>query len=199
MAIVSHIIIPIVEGHGEFEGVRVLLQRLWYELQLGGYLEVERPIRRPKGKLRKEDELVRAVEFAGLRARRSEHVGLILIMFDADDACPVELVAESQPWVDNVATDQLKTFALPKIEVESWLIAGRSGFEELLNEEYQDLQNDFDPDTKGKGWLKRYYKSNYSETVDFPGLCSRYSVTDAREQSRSFKKLCKECEILSQN
>ncbi|MHC4698736.1 MAG: hypothetical protein ACYTFA_18560 [Planctomycetota bacterium] len=80
-------IAPIVEGHGEVGAVRILLSRIWTELLGGEYVDVTRPIRRPRSKLVKKEELGRAVELALLNlasARVSNDPAMVLILLDAD-------------------------------------------------------------------------------------------------------------------
>ncbi|MEQ8790640.1 MAG: hypothetical protein RIC55_30360 [Pirellulaceae bacterium] len=55
---------PIVEGHGEVEAVRVLLERLWYELLGGEYVHVLQPIRRPRRNLARKADFRKAMLLA---------------------------------------------------------------------------------------------------------------------------------------
>lgn len=59
---------PIVEGHGEYECVRILIERVWHELLGGEYIEVLRPIRQKRNRLVKAEELAKAVEFSPRRS-----------------------------------------------------------------------------------------------------------------------------------
>ncbi len=55
---------PIVEGHGEFNAVRTLLQRIWTELLGGEFIDVLQPVRQPRSQLVKKDGLLKAVGLA---------------------------------------------------------------------------------------------------------------------------------------
>jgi hypothetical protein len=52
---------PIVEGDGEFQCVRILLDRIWRELLGGDYIDVTRAVRWPSGRLRKKEGVQGAV------------------------------------------------------------------------------------------------------------------------------------------
>ena len=45
----SIVVCPIVEGHGEYEAARPLIQRTWTEVVGGAHAEVLRPIRVYRG------------------------------------------------------------------------------------------------------------------------------------------------------
>jgi hypothetical protein len=62
----SPVVAPIVEGHGEVAAVRGLVSRIGLELLAGTWIEVAQPFRLDSGKMRKPDELARA-----LRTHRS--------------------------------------------------------------------------------------------------------------------------------
>lgn len=76
-------IATIVEGHGEFYAVPILLRRI--AESRGHTVHVPRPIRVNRDKIVKPGELERAVELA---ARRVETNGCILILLDAEKDCP---------------------------------------------------------------------------------------------------------------
>ena len=43
-------VLPIVEGQGEVESIRLLLERIWREVVGGEFIDVLQPIRSPKSK-----------------------------------------------------------------------------------------------------------------------------------------------------
>ncbi|MBW8878244.1 MAG: hypothetical protein JF614_25050, partial [Acidobacteria bacterium] len=83
---------PIVEGHGEDNAIRILLQRVWMELLGGEYIDVLKPLRVSKLKLVQPRELVRSVELAvrnlRLRTPVSGDPAMVLILLDADQDAP---------------------------------------------------------------------------------------------------------------
>src|SRR5687767_14271440 len=97
-------IVPIVEGHGEVEAVPILLRRIWSELIGGDVAEVMKPIRQPRSRLFKEEELVRAVGLARIKLDSAEakvDETLILVIFDSNGDCPAvhgpRLLAAARP------------------------------------------------------------------------------------------------------
>lgn len=85
------VIAPIVEGHGEVSAVREIVTRIGLELLGGKWIEVAQPFRLDSGKMRKPDELAKAIRIA---AARVEGPGGVLVLRDGDDAdvdCPVQL------------------------------------------------------------------------------------------------------------
>ena len=88
----------IVEGYGEVAALPILLERIWYELIKGTYIDVLRPpIRQPRNKLaqNKDDALSRAVELAASKLMHAPAAmrdpELILVLIDADKERPCEL------------------------------------------------------------------------------------------------------------
>jgi hypothetical protein len=75
------VIAPIVEGHGEVPAVREIVTRIGLELLGGTWIDVAQPFRLDSGKMRKPDELAKAIRFAAgasgraQRCRRSREPG----------------------------------------------------------------------------------------------------------------------------
>jgi hypothetical protein len=86
-------VVPIVEGHGEDNSIRILLQRIWDELLGGDYVDVVKPIRGKRLKLVKTKELERALNLALLKLRATDFEGpaMILVLLDADSDLPCVL------------------------------------------------------------------------------------------------------------
>ena len=68
-------IAPIVEGHGETESIRTLVQRIWTELLGGSFVEVLRPIRQKRNKLVRKQDLQNAVRLALAKLRAACGLG----------------------------------------------------------------------------------------------------------------------------
>ena len=83
-------IFPIVEGHGEVQAVPILLRRL-AEVYQNYSLQVLSPFRVPKGQMVNTDQFERAIEYGARKLRQEEGGGGILVLLDADNACPAEL------------------------------------------------------------------------------------------------------------
>lgn len=187
-------IVPIVEGDGEVAALPVLLRRLNEWKRPGTAIDISHPIRVRKDRfLRRDEEFSRHVQLACLKANVG---GLVLILLDADDDCPA---VESE----NIRTRALRVnntreFAviMPNREYEAWFIAaapslsGRRGFE-LANNDNSHLV----PETKrdAKGWIReRMGSDGYRETRDQAAFSAHLDLEMAFQNSRSFRKLCKE-------
>jgi len=84
----------IVEGQGEYEAIRTVLERIWYELLHGDSIEVMRPFRQKQGTLLKEEGLKAAVDAVKIKLGPEAADGsrkLVLILIDAESQCPKEL------------------------------------------------------------------------------------------------------------
>ena len=82
-------VVPIVEGHGDAVAVPVLLRRLVDAAKAWDAVRIGQPIRCKRGQLVDQAELTKRVRLARLR----KDCSAILILFDSDDDCPVELAA----------------------------------------------------------------------------------------------------------
>jgi hypothetical protein len=133
-------------------------------------------------------------------AENAEYRGLILLLLDAEQACPANLapallaaVNEQCPHISNV------TCVLAVKEFENWLIAGATGFAGKTELGLPDpLVLPQDPETrKGSAWLAEQRQqakrgSTYSKTVDGVQFVKRMDLGAARASSPSFDKLCRE-------
>jgi hypothetical protein len=176
----------IVEGHGEVQAAPVLLRRLASELDETLHLEIPPPLRVPRSKLLKEEELRRAVE---LMARKTSPDGALLVLLDADSDCPAEVGPRLLEWARAVRADRPVAVVLAKSEYEAWLIAaavslrGKRGLPADL-----DPPNNPEAMRDAKGWLGSRMPHRYSETIDQAALTALMSLVEARA-CMSFQKL----------
>ncbi|WP_435109689.1 DUF4276 family protein [Nocardiopsis synnemataformans] len=113
-------IAPIVEGHGEHKAVRDLLTRVATEYA-GAWIDVAQPFRLDSAKMRKPDELARAVL---LQSRRVPDRGGVLVLRDGDDkdvTCPIELARSIAPDPALARCTVEVVIACP--EYEAWFLA----------------------------------------------------------------------------
>ena len=79
----------IVEGHGEVTAAPVLLRRLLWDCAQSYGVDVGNPvIRRTQSQLRREADVRDAVRLA----LAQPDCAAVLVLFDGEDECPVELV-----------------------------------------------------------------------------------------------------------
>jgi hypothetical protein len=185
---------PIVEGHGENEAIRVLLERLWH--QLGGeYIGVLRPLRHPKSQLiHRSTTLNRAVDLAARKLASFSGRHLVLILLDADTDAPCILGPDLLNRARNARSDVDITCVLANVEYETWFIAAAESLSEYLNVPHQFPLAPEDVRC-GKGWVEKHFKgARYSETLDQPAMTAAMDLTLCRNRCPSFDKLCRELE-----
>lgn len=186
---------PIVEGHGEDNSIRILLQRVWTELLGGEHVEVLKPIRWPRTKLVKASELGRAVELALLKIGSVEDPAMVLILLDADEDLPCVLGPTLLKSARERRADADISCVVANVEYETWFAAACASLHEYLDLSRGTLPEAPERERLGKAWIqKRFRGIKYSETVDQPAMTSRMDLAACRERSPSFDKLCRELE-----
>lgn len=189
-------IVPIVEGQGEVEAVPILLRRMSNAIDPEVVLDVRKPIRVGRDKIVKEGELERYVELA---ARTAGPAGAVLLLLDADDACPAELAPRLLERTRSERPDLRSAVVLANREYEAWFLAGAGSLASR-----RGLPNDLTaPDDAesirdAKGWLqaRRTDGFAYSPTADQPALTAHLDLEAARGGSPSFDKLFRDLESL---
>jgi len=184
---------PIVEGDGEVAAVPVLLRRLLPEL--GAYMEVGRPIQRPRSDFTQEQKFKLAFQIADSKPG----VQAVLVLFDADDDCARNCVPHLAVWARQEIAHLPCAVVMARREYEVWLLAaieslrGQRGI--LANASYEA-----DPEAKrdAKGALRRLTRGEtYSPTADQSALTATFDLAAAYRRCSSFRKLVKElCRIL---
>src|SRR5262249_30736526 len=116
----------IVEGQGEYQAARCLLERVWYELLGGDFIDVLRPFRQPQGTLLQEEGLKHAVDAVKTKLGREEPGGarkLVLVLIDAEEQCPKELAPRLLEWARQARSDADIACVLPNPMFETWFVA----------------------------------------------------------------------------
>ncbi len=180
---------PIVEGQGEVAAVPLLLRRLMGEAHAWG-LEVGRPHRRPRTQLVKKDSLQRAVQIAAL----PDHCAAILVLFDADDDCPMELAPILEAWAVEAAGGKPCAVVMANREYEAWFLASIEalrGKASILPEATSHHEPEVPRDAKGELERRMPHSASYSPTVDQVALTAHFDLERAYRHCRSFRKLVK--------
>lgn len=185
-------IASIVEGHGEVAALPVLLRRL-NEWRPGHcYAQALPPIRVHRDRfLNREDEFRKQLLLA---AAKCGEQGWILVVLDADDDCPVELAADIYQRARQHVPHRRLSVVLPKREYEAWFIAAARSLDGCRGFRCPDeLPADAETPRDAKGWLRQNMGSQtYSEVLDQPAFTAYFDLQQALDNSRSFRKLCKE-------
>ncbi|GAB1391534.1 MAG: hypothetical protein AMXMBFR78_21610 [Rubrivivax sp.] len=182
-------IVTIVEGDGEVRALPVLLRRL-AEARKMYDLQVPTPIRVHKDQfIRRPEEFNRKVQLAIAKAQD----GVVLVVLDADDDCPVDLASDIVTRANAIAPHGRVAVVIAQREYEGWFlaaaesIAGARGLDEGIT-----APGDPDSIRDAKGWLsQRMGNGRYHEVSDQPALSAVFDIEQASQRSRSLRKLVK--------
>lgn len=176
----------IVEGDGEIEALPVLLRRIRDWKTPDAQVQIQRPVRLPRGKILKcERDLERHLILAAEKCLQN---GWILIVFDSDNACPKELAERIRTFASTVVAHRRVSVVIPHCEFEAWFIAA-------YNRTEATSANNVDPERirDAKGWVAQHTLGGaYREVLDQPKLSAKMDLETALVHSRSFRKLCKD-------
>ena len=178
-------VVPIVEGHGDVRAVPVLLRRLVGAANAWKEVRIDQAVRCSRGKLVKEVELKKRVRLAS----RRKDCGAILIIFDSDDDCPVELAAQVREWAVAEAGPVCEV-VLAKREYEAWFLAAIESLRTHPSVR-ADARSHPDPEAPrgAKDKLEAMMHISYSETTHQPAFSKCFCMAAAYVRCRSFRKL----------
>lgn len=178
---------PIVEGQGDVAAVPVLLRRL-AEVADAREVRVARPHRRPRTKLVRKDTLQESVRVA----RLTPGCSAILILFDADGSCPMEIAPALAAWAQEAADPIPCAVVMANREYEAWFLAAIESLRGTAGIR-PDAAAYASPETPrdAKGALESMMRSgaSYLATADQVRLTARLDLPAAYSASRSFRKL----------
>ena len=185
-------IASIVEGDGEVSALPILLRRLAAEWEPTALINPLQPIRVRRDKfLNREDEFRRQLLLA---AAKSGDEGWILIVLDADDDCPAitgqQIYTRAQQYVPH----RRLSVVLANREFEAWFIAAAHSLQGVRGFFVRDDERiEAESPRNAKGWMREHMqKGIYREILDQPAFAARINLQQAFENSRSFRKLCRE-------
>jgi hypothetical protein len=182
----------VVEGEGEQDALPVLLRRLVPHLIPGGYADFVRPWRVHAGSLFQGNW--GKVESAVAEARAKGYCAVLLVL-DTDcegERCPLVIAGPLLSRLQNLAPDLHVGLVLAECEFETWFIEAA---ESLRGQRGlpQDLERPANPLIRdAKGWIGERMPKKYRETLDQAALAAVMDIEVARQNSRSFRKLCDE-------
>lgn len=184
----------IVEGHGEEEAVPVLIRRIAAEINPGG--QIGELIRVTKTLLLRPGELEKRVTPAN---RKSGTGSRVLVVIDADDDRPQELIEQIERRLRTAAPHIKSAVAVAVKEFESWFIAGVEGIRGCRGVSQQATPISV-PESKrdAKGWLSGLMPADhpYSETLHQAAFTAVFDIVKARQRSPSFDHCYREIEHL---
>lgn len=181
----------IVEGHGEVTAAPILIRRLLWNFAQKFEVDVGSPvIRRTQAQLRREADVQAAVRVAMVQP----DCAAVLVLFDGEDDCPVDLAAQVRVWAQSAAGLVPCEVVIAYREYETWLLAAV----ESLRGQCRiatDVQAPPDPTLKrdAKGELETFMPpgASYSPAIHQPKLSAVFDPSLAHQRNRSFRKLTK--------
>jgi hypothetical protein len=181
------IVQPIVEGQADESAVPVLLRRL-IEAASAWSVQVARPHRRRRTQLVQKDGLQTAVRVACL----TPNCGAILVVFDADDACPRTHAPTLEAWAHEAAGQVPCAVVMANREYEAWLLAAVESLRGHGGVRFDAPPHD-DPeaprDAKRELQLRMQEGRGYLPTSDQARLTAHFDLATAYRSCRSFRKL----------
>ena len=178
---------PIVEGDGEVLALPVLLRKL-IAVANAYPLGVNRPIRRHRTDLVREDGIRKAVRLA----RLEPDCAAILIVFDGDDDCPKDIAPKVQAWGQVEATPLPCYVVMPNREYEAWFLAAIESLRGTRGIRHGATSHPAPESRRGAAEeLERRMTSNrsYSKTADQPALTAVFDMAEAHRRCRSFRRM----------
>jgi Domain of unknown function (DUF4276) len=191
-------VVPIVEGQGEDNSVRTLLERVWYELLGGEYIEVLKALRGKRLKLVNEQELERALDLAvsKLRAKHSDDPTMVLILLDADSDLPCILGPQLLARARDLRSDADISCVIVNEEYETWFVAAAESLTAFMDlARGPAVPEDPERTHQRKKWVQdRFRGIRYKPAADQPRMTQAMNLALCRQRSPSFDKLCRELE-----
>lgn len=189
-------IIAIVEGDSEVKALPILMRRLaseWTDRYI--HVDVLPPIRVKRDRfINKKAESERHLNLA---ASKSGEDGWILVLLDADDDCPAQLGKEILERAQQCIPHRQVSVVVANREYEAWFLASAQSLNGIHGFTISpDETVDAETPRNTKLWMKEHIQNgSYNEVKDQPRFTARFDLKQAFDNSRSFRKLCKEWEL----
>ena len=184
-------IASIVEGHGEVSALPVLLRRLSVWRPASWYPQPLPPIRVHRDRFLNRDEEFRKKLL--LAAAKCGAQGWILVVLDADDDCPAQLAAAVYQRARQYVAHRRLSVVIANREFEAWFIAAARSLDGHRGFHVPQVVVDAEMPRDAKGWLRDHFDGGaYSEVLDQAAFAAAIDLQQAFDNSRSFRKLCKE-------
>jgi hypothetical protein len=177
---------PIVEGFGDVDAVPALLRRFVHASGLYE-IQVARAIRSHRVDLAREASLQKVIELARLRGAEG-----ILITFDSDDDCPVDLARQIGIWAKKHANPLPCEIAIAQREYEAWFlgaIESLRGTRGISLDAMSEAAPETVRDAKSRLEKKMQPGTFYSERADQVALTAQLDLAQSYRTCRSFRRI----------
>jgi hypothetical protein len=186
----SLIIQPIIEGSGELDSMRILLNRIALTFFQIDYVDVLKPIT-CNGKQtllkRLDDDLLLAAQ--KLKQRGG---GAVLVLLDCDEQCPAQEAPKLLARVQENVSHLSSSVVMANRMFENWFIAGANSIQKL---HAPVIPTDPESVMGAKAWLSRHMGGdNYKPGKHQAAFTTEFDLHLARANAPSFDKLCRDLE-----
>lgn len=196
---------PIVEGETESRCIKKLISRVWkdYLKRDEHELAVLDPNIAARGSLLKAgspalgNRIQQAFGLYRSRCRLQSDRGFVILLIDADEDCPKHLAPKLLTRCKAARSDADIACVFPNRELENWFKAAAPSLSGVLGLP-ENLELPSEPE-KGRGdaWLTKQMRRvdrnrAYSKPADALVLVEKMNLEMCHDNSRSFKKFCKE-------
>lgn len=200
---------PIVEGHTEVGCIEPLLQRIWTELLVApDRLQVLAASRAKRDAMIDPDHPDFAAKIEEAHARMARRLrrdppgqsrGLLLLLLDAEKACPAELAPRLLEGALRVRSDASIACVMPKQMLENWIVAGAATLAGVNGLPDPLPTRDRFEDHSGAAWLQAQLRTGtnprkYKKPDDAEPFVRAMDLRECRANAPSFDKLCRELE-----
>jgi len=176
-------IVPLVEGYGEVEAVPELVRRICHHT--GRFdVDVQKCYRSKRSSLGNPDKLRREIETVFMLRRPDA----ILVLFDADDDCPVNLSSSLRQACEEAPVSV--ELVIANREYEAWFLGAVSSLSSLAAFR-NNLSAFSDPETprNAKGRLESFMTEPYDPRRHQAAFSAKIDIEMATASCRSFRKL----------
>ena len=168
------------------EAFPILLRRLVTAAE-AWKVTINTPVRQPRGRLVKQRGLTHAIRLARIRNCQA-----MLVLIDGDDDCPADLGPRLREWADAETPDIPCEVVIAHREYEAWFLAAVASLRARCGI-HADAPTHPHPesprDAKAPLEARMVPGRSYLETLAQPSMSAAFSLAQAWQASRSFRKL----------
>jgi len=175
-----HLIVPIVEGHGEVEALPLLIRRVFSTFCPQVVPAINPPTRVKAGSfLHDRDYFRKYIALAAAKAAQGD--GMVLVLLDCEDNCPATLGPRLLADAQTVHAGIKYVVALAHREYETWFLAAANSLRGCAGLPEQLIRPGNPEGIRGaKEWLGTHMPVSYDPIIHQARLTARFDLHEAR-------------------